>query len=164
MPSVLPDRPHAENPGVRGSAPFTRTTTDHHQHGDITMSRPPLGPALVDRLSGSDAARQRTRLMLETISGVTSVEAAAEQLGISTQRFHDLRDELLQSTIAAAEPKPLGRPAKEPTVDDQIRAALAEKDRIINELRVRVELAKLHEELAAAGMTNRFGSRLKKRR
>jgi hypothetical protein len=128
------------------------------------MSRPPLGPALVDRLSGSDAARQRTRLMLETISGVTSVEAAAEQLGISTQRFHDLRDELIQGAIAAAEPKPLGRPAKEPTVDDQIRAALAEKDRIINELRVRVELAKLREELVAAGMTKRFGPRLKKRR
>jgi hypothetical protein len=128
------------------------------------MSRPPLGPALVDRLSGSDAARQRARLMLETVSGVTSIEAAAEQLGISTQRFYDLRDELIQGAITAAEPKPLGRPAKKPTVDDQIRAALAEKDRIINELRVRVELAKLHEELAAAGMTNRFGPRLKKRR
>ncbi len=127
------------------------------------MSRPPLGPALVDRLSGSDAARHRTRVMLETISGVTSVEAAAEHLGISTQRFHDLRDELLQGTIAAAEPKPLGRPAKEPTVDDQIRAALAEKDRIINELRVRIELANLREELAAAGMTNRFGRKKKLR-
>ncbi len=128
------------------------------------MSRPPLGPALVDRLSGSDAARQRTRLMFETVSGTISVEAAAEQLGISTQRFHDLRDELIQSAIAAAEPKPLGRPAKQPSIDDQIRAALAEKDRIINELRVRVELANLREELAAAGMTNRFGPRIKKRR
>jgi hypothetical protein len=102
--------------------------------------------------------------MLETISGVTSVEAAAEQLGISTQRFHDLRDELLQSTIAAAEPKPLGRPAKETSVDDQISAALAEKDRIINDLTVQIEVVRLREALAAAGMTNRFGPRQKKRR
>jgi len=127
------------------------------------MSRPPLGPALVDRLPGSDAARQRTRLMFETISGATSVEAAADQLGISTQRFHDLRDELIQGAITAAEPKPLGRPAKAISVDDQIRAALAEKDRIINDLTVRLEVAKLHEELVAAGMTNRFGRRQKKR-
>jgi hypothetical protein len=127
------------------------------------MSRPPLGPELVDRLAGSDVARQRTRLMLETISGATSVETAAEHLGISTQRFHELRDELLQSTIAAAEPKPLGRPAKEPSVDDQVRAALAEKDFIINDLTVRLEVAKLREELVAAGMTNRFGPRQKKR-
>jgi hypothetical protein len=128
------------------------------------MARPSLGPALVDRLSGSDAARQRTRLMLETISGTTSVEAAADQLGISTQRFHDLRDELLQATITAAEPKPLGRPAKEPTVDERVRAALAESDQTINDLTVRLELARLREELVAAGMTRRFGPRPKKRR
>jgi hypothetical protein len=147
-----------------GAAPRSHVSPLTTISTEITMSRPPLGPALVDRLSGSDAARQRTRLMLETISGATSVEAAAEQLGISTQRFHDLRDELIQGAIAAAEPKPIGRPAKQPSIDDQIRAALAEKDRIINELRVRVELAKLREELAAAGMTNRFGPREKKRR
>ncbi len=128
------------------------------------MSRPPLGPALVDRLAGSDAARQRTRLILETIAGTLTVETAAGQLGISTQRFHELRDELLQSTVAAAEPKPLGRPAKEPSVEDQVRAALAEKDRIINDLTVRLELATLREELVAAGMTKRFGPRIKKRR
>ncbi len=151
-------------PGIRGSAPFARHDPSAFNQEGITMSRPPLGPALVDRLSGSDAARQRTRLMLETISGVTSVEAAAEQLGISTQRFHDLRDELLQSTIAAAEPKPLGRPAKETSVDDQISAALAEKDRIINDLTVQIEVVRLREALAAAGMTNRFGPRQKKRR
>jgi transposase-like protein len=127
------------------------------------MPRPPLGPTLVDRLSGSDTARVRTRLVLETLSGATTVDAAAEQLGITPQRFHDLRTDLLQATVAAAEPKPLGRPAKEPTVDDKIHAALAEKERIINDLTVRIELANLREELAAAGMTRRFGSRQKKR-
>jgi len=128
------------------------------------MSRPPLGPALIDRLSGSDAARLRARLVLETLSGAATVDDAAEQLGITPQRFHDLRTELLQATVAAAEPKPLGRPVKSPGVDDAIAAALAQQNQTINDLTVRLELANLREELAAAGMTRRFGSRQKKRR
>ena len=128
------------------------------------MSRPPLGPALVAGLAGSDDARQRAQLILETIAANLPVQDAAARLGVSTQRFHELRAEALQQLIAACEAKPLGRPVAEPTVDERIAAAVAEKDRKIAELTVQVEMAAMRTELVALGLDRRLGKKRSKKR
>jgi len=121
------------------------------------MSRPPLGPALIDRLDGSDAAKQRARLVLETIAGVTSVQDAASQLEVTPQRFDDLRSELLRALISEAEPKERGRPRSIPTETEQLaqaraEGAAAERARLQGDYTLAVRAAQLRVELEALGI------------
>jgi hypothetical protein len=126
------------------------------------MSRPPLGPALIDRLDGGSAdARTRARLILETIAGQTAVEDAAAALGVSAQRFHELRSSALEQLVAGCEPKPLGRPAQ--PVDASADLARAH-ERQLADLRVENELLKARAELVACGLDRRLRRREKKRR
>ncbi len=128
------------------------------------MARPTTGIALVDTLTGSEVAHLRVRLSHQTLSGEVSVEDAAAQLGVSVQRFHDIRAEVYRGALAAAEPKPLGRPASEPTLEERIAEACAKRDQQINDLRVRLEISQLREELVATGMDKRLGKTRKKKR
>jgi hypothetical protein len=77
------------------------------------MARPTLGAELVNRLPGSDFARERMRAVVEVLSGTLSVQDAAARLDVSPQYFDQLRAEALTAGVAALEPKPAGRP---PTV------------------------------------------------
>ncbi len=126
------------------------------------MARPPTGPSIVDSAAGSDAARQRARLILETIAGTTSVQDAADALGVSPQRFHDLRRDIITATVAACEPKRLGRPTATPAVPDAAARAAAEQARRISDLEVELEISRLREELIASGLGNRL-ARVKKK-
>jgi len=125
------------------------------------MSRPGAGPAMVNGLAGSDDARQRAKLILQTMDG-GSVNEAAEILGVSPQRFHELRAEALAALVAACEPKPLGRPVREPTLEERVAAAVAQLQAANNDLRVELEIARLREELIAAGMYERMRPKPKK--
>ena len=120
------------------------------------MSRPTTGPALIDGLDGSADAKRRARLVVETLAGLVSVEEAASQLEISPQRFHVLRDELLASMIAQAEPKPTGRPPSTPEQDalEAARAegAAAERLRIRQEWELSARAAELREQLQVLGI------------
>src|SRR5262252_2687679 len=80
--------------------------------------RKPSGPAAVERLPGSPLARQRLRVVLETLAGTCRVQEACTQLGLSEQRFDQLRTQVLQAGLDSLEPRPAGRrPRPVPAAD-----------------------------------------------
>jgi hypothetical protein len=110
--------------------------------------RKPSGPQIVERLEGSPSAKQRLEVILETIAGQLTIPEACARLGICESRFHDLRNQTLQATLNALEPRRLGRPPK-PTSPEQgkIEAFKAELDRVRKELTiadVQASLARIH--------------------
>ncbi len=107
--------------------------------------RRPAGPEYVTKLEGSAASKERLRVILETVAGRLRLQEACELLGISEQRFHQLREAALQAALSGVEPRPAGRPsaASSPGAA-QIRAleeALVEKDLALHEAQVREEVA-----------------------
>jgi len=73
--------------------------------------RLPSGPAFVAKLEGSEQAKQRLQVLLETLAGTCRVAEACTRLGISEQRFDQIRVEALQTALERLEPRPAGRPA-----------------------------------------------------
>jgi transposase-like protein len=109
--------------------------------------RPPKGSALVDGLDGSEHARERLRLILDSLAGKVSVEEACRQLDISEARFHSMRNEVLQAGLGRLEPAPAGRPPQKVEADAAALAALKEENR---RLRIDLQAAHIREELAVA--------------
>jgi transposase-like protein len=110
--------------------------------------RKPAGPQIVERLEGSPVAKQRLEVILETIAGRSTVPEACQRLGIGESRFHELRNQTLQATLEALEPRPPGRPAK-PTSPEQpeIDTLQAELRRLDFELRAAqtlIRVARIH--------------------
>lgn len=107
--------------------------------------RYPAGPEYVDQLEGSAAAKQRAKVILQTLHGDLRVQDACRLLGICEQRFHQLREEMLQAAVARLEARPAGRPrrAAEPAEVQALKEQLVAK-----ELELRV--AHLREEIALA--------------
>jgi hypothetical protein len=98
--------------------------------------RKPLGPELVDHLLGSDHAKERLKVFLETLREEKSVPEACAALALGESRFHELRVETLQAALDRLEPRPAGR--------REVRALELQRDA----LQVRLELA---QSLPAAG-------------
>jgi hypothetical protein len=107
--------------------------------------RRPVGPEYADKLSGSDTAKQRARVILETIAGTCRVQEACERLGISEQRFHQLREEMMAAAIQALEPGHAGRPAHTPTSAEEQVVALEQK---LADQEVELRAAKARAEIA----------------
>src|SRR5262249_51657541 len=79
---------------------------------ETTMrGRKPSGPAAVARLPGSRQARQRLRVVLETVAGTCRIGEACARLGLSEQRFDQLRTQVLQAGLDSLVPRPVGPPA-----------------------------------------------------
>jgi hypothetical protein len=102
-----------------------------HQEECIMRGRRPAGPEVVDHLAGSDQAKERLKVVLQTLAGQCRVQEACQRLGISEPRFHQLRQQMLEAALAGLEPQPAGRKPAPPLSPEQL------------------ELAKLAEELAA---------------
>jgi hypothetical protein len=111
------------------------------------MARPPMGEKLLEAVPGSKVAKDRVSLMLETMSGKKTVLEACQELGIGEARFHELRRELLESLVALAEPKPLGRPRQEIPQESEYVTKLESENRELKR-QLNIELVRLH--LAAA--------------
>ena len=109
--------------------------------------RRPVGPELVDRLPGSESARERVKVVLQTMTGELRVQEACEQLQISEQRFDELRIEAIQAAVASLEPKPMGRPVRETVVDAAEMERLQQR---VAELEAQVAAAVVRAELATA--------------
>lgn len=109
------------------------------------MARPVQGPLLVEKLSASEHARLRLKLILETIAGQRTAIEAAEILGITEQGFHKLRMERLQSWAEDLEPKPTGRKPKEEHEDT---TKIKELEAQIKELKIDLKTSRLREEIA----------------
>jgi helix-turn-helix protein len=89
--------------------------------------RRPTGVDYVDRLAGSDQAKQRLKVVLATLTGQCRVQQACRTLGISEPRFQQLRSQILEAALERLEPRPAGRPPQTPPVAQQQVAALAEQ-------------------------------------
>jgi hypothetical protein len=75
----------------------------------MKRGRRPAGPEYVQHLDGSDIAKERVKIVLETVAGTCGVDDACQRLDICGQRFHQLR----QQIMAAARsfwPGPCARP------------------------------------------------------
>jgi hypothetical protein len=107
--------------------------------------RRPSGPEFVDKLAGSPEAKLRLKVMLETLSGGCRVQEACERLGIKEARFDQLRIEILQGALDAAERRPAGRPARSPSAaeidNDQLRERIAQLEAELQAALIRAELA-----------------------
>ena len=77
--------------------------------------RKPTGANLVERLEGSERAKTRLKAILETLSGQRTIPDACEELGIQESMFHRVRSEVLQTALDRLEPRPLGRPPRQPS-------------------------------------------------
>jgi transposase-like protein len=75
--------------------------------------RPPKGLSHVDSLAGSEADRERLKVVLSTLTGERSVKGASRILGISPARFHELRRQALEGALSAVSPGRPGRPRRE---------------------------------------------------
>ena len=108
--------------------------------------RRPAGPECVDHLAGSDQAKERLKVVLETLAGKCRVQEACQRLGISEPRFHQLRQQMLEAALAGLEPQPAGRKPAPPPSPEQIQWAalaneLAAKDVELRAAQARAEIA-----------------------
>ena len=90
--------------------------------------RRPSGPEYVDHLAGSDQAKERLKVVLETLAGKCRVQEACQRLGISEPRFHQLRQQMLEAALAGLEPQPAGRKPAPPPSPEQLELAKLAKE------------------------------------
>jgi hypothetical protein len=118
--------------------------------------RRPAGPEYVDHLTGSEQAKERLKVVLETLAGRCRIQEASQRLGISEPRFHQLRQQILEAALERLEPQPAGRKPT-PRSPEQIQLAaladeLAVKDVELRAAQARAEIAltlpRVAEELA----------------
>lgn len=107
--------------------------------------RKPTGAQLVDHLEGSQRAKTRLKVILQTLVGQRTIPEACAELGIHESMFHRVRGEVLQTALNRLEPRPLGRPPHQPSPEDQHQIELEQEN-----LRLRAELraAEIRRELA----------------
>jgi transposase-like protein len=107
--------------------------------------RRPAGPEYVDRLEGSDLAKERLKIVLQTLAGQCRVTEACQHLGICEQRFHQIREEALTAALAGLEPQPAGRPA---VVTAPTAAAQQTLQTQVEQLEVELRAAQARAEIA----------------
>jgi len=107
--------------------------------------RYPSGPEFVDKLDGSFEAKERLKVLLETLIGTCRVQEACGRLHIKEARFDQVRIEVLQAALEAAERRPAGRPAQTPSAaekeNQQLRAQIAKLEAELQAALIRIELA-----------------------
>lgn len=113
----------------------------------MARGRRAKGPGLVEHLDGSDLARSKLRIVLETISGKKSIEAACQELGIGNTAFHELRAKILKGAIELLEPRPPGRPPQ-PSSPSSDRVAELEAE--VRRLKTELDIAYVREEVILA--------------
>ena len=113
--------------------------------------RRPQGPEYAAKLQGSETAKLRAKVILETIAGTCRVLEACARLGVSEQRFHQLREEMMTAAVKALEPGHAGRPAHTPTPAEEqvvtLEQQLAAKEVELRTAKAREEIALIMPEL-----------------
>jgi hypothetical protein len=107
--------------------------------------RRPVGPEYAEQLNGSETAKLRAKVILETMAGRCRLKEACERLGISEQRFHQLREEMMTAAVKALEPGHAGRPAHTQTPAEEKVVSLEQK---LQDKEVELRAAKAREEIA----------------
>ena len=111
--------------------------------------RPPTGPSLVEGVECSDLARERLRVVLETLAGTMTVDDACAALRVGPSRFHALRARFLEDAAALFEPRAPG-PAPRSGADAETGRELDRLRRENGDLRLAAAAARVREELAIA--------------
>jgi hypothetical protein len=109
----------------------------------LMRGRTPSGPESVEHLPGSEKAKERVRVILQTMTGALRVQEACAQLDVCEQRIRQLRTAMLEAAIASAEDKPPGRPAQaaESTEVAALRAQVAALEHELQAARLSAEIA-----------------------
>jgi hypothetical protein len=107
--------------------------------------RRPVGPEYAEQLEGSETAKLRAKVILETMAGTCRLKEACERLGISEQRFHQLREDMMAAAVKALEPGHAGRPAHTLTPAEEQVVALAQQ---LQDKEIELRAAKAREEIA----------------
>lgn len=107
--------------------------------------RLPSGPEFVEQLPGSEAAKERARVVLETIAGTLRVREACQRLGISEPRFDQLRIQMLQAGVERLEARSAGRPAQTSTPEEQ---RIRELEAKLADAELKLKIAQAREEIA----------------
>jgi transposase-like protein len=111
------------------------------------VGRKPLSTRHVDHLSGSARAKDRLRVILETLRGTITIPDACRLLDVGEAQFHHLRHQWLQQALELLEPRAMGRPPKR----EDPRELASERARLeseVNALRDQVHGAQVREEIA----------------
>jgi len=109
--------------------------------------RRPAGPDYVDQLPGSALAKERLKVILETLAGTCRVQEACTRLGICEQRFHQLRQQALEAARAGLEPGTPGRPTREASPAEERMGVLQEQ---LATMELQLRTSRAREELALA--------------
>jgi len=119
----------------------------------MARGRPPVGPALVDRLDLPEEAKRRLRAILETVAGEKTIAEAAAELGIGESHFHEIRQRALSGAGESLLPRPTGRPPKavpeQAAETEELRARVAELERDLDLAQLRAELLASESSAAA---------------
>jgi hypothetical protein len=107
--------------------------------------RPHQGAELVEKLDEcSDEARQRLKVIVQTLAGEITVEQACEILNINRSAFNKLRSQFIANAAALLEPKKPGRKKREVSVEQMENQKLrAENER----LKFQLKAQQLREEI-----------------
>jgi hypothetical protein len=106
---------------------------------------------LVHHLDGSERAKERLEVMLETVAGTVTIREACDRLGIEEAMFFRLRAQALQAGLSRLEPRPAGRPPRRPSPEDQriaeLEKELQEKELQQKALQAQLEIAQIMPQL-----------------
>jgi hypothetical protein len=109
--------------------------------------RKPLGPKLVDHLDGSERAKERLELILETVAGKLTISEACDRLGIEEAMFFRLRMQALEAALSRLEPRPSGRPRQNSSPE---RERIVDLERALEEKELELKAAEVRAEVAQA--------------
>jgi hypothetical protein len=107
------------------------------------MGRKSTGPRLVRHLDGSEQAKDRLEVMLESLFGLP-IEEACQRLGIGEAMLHRLRTRALQGALATLEPRRRGRRRQELSPAEEACQSLAAQ---VTELQAELKISELRREL-----------------
>jgi hypothetical protein len=99
--------------------------------------RPHEGAELVEKLEdGSEVARQRLKVIFQTLSGVFTVQQACQILQINRSAFNKLRSQFIANAVQLLEPRTPGRKKKVVTPQEiENQRLIEENQRLKFELR-----------------------------
>ena len=107
--------------------------------------RYPAGSEYVEKVEGSELAKERGRVLLEMQAGRLRLQEACELLGVRETRLHQLRHAAMQGWVQSLEPGVPGRPGLAATPEaeriGELEQQLAQKDLELQEALVRAEVA-----------------------
>jgi hypothetical protein len=96
-------------------------------------------------MDGSEMAKRRMRVILETVAGNKTVDQACAELGMGPAAFYKLRDRTMQDAVRSLEPRPVGRPKKTEPAEAQTIQALRDE---VFRLKFELQASRLREEIA----------------